>query len=114
MAARQAGVSPGVPKDRGAEEDARRSEDVGRVGDGRSLARERSWQAMEHAVERGRVEWPVDGEWLADVGLNGRDVQALQPPGCMTEDVHVSMDAVLEVAARNSTEPVDDRSSRVP
>ena len=47
---------------------------------------------MEHAIERGGVERPVDGKWLADVGLDGGDVQALQPPGCMIEDVHVGVE----------------------
>ena len=35
---------------------------------------------------------PVDGEWLADVGLDGRDVQALQAPGGVIEDVHVGVE----------------------
>ena len=85
-------MSPGGPEDRCTEEDARRSEDGGHVGDGSGLARERSWQAMEHAIERGGVERPMDGKWLADVGFDGRDVQAPQPPGCMIEDVHVGVE----------------------
>src|SRR3954454_24253300 len=57
---------------------------------------------MEHAVERGRVERPVDGERLADVVLDDRDVQALQPPGCMTEDVHVGVEESHRAAVRHS------------
>src|SRR6185295_10003226 len=99
---RQPGVLPGAPEDRCTEEDARRSEDGGDVGDGGRLSREGPWQAMDHAVERGGVERPVDGKWLADVGLNGRDIQALQPPGCMIEDMHVGVEEGDRAAVSDS------------
>ena len=95
-------MSPGQPEDRRAEEDARRSEDSSHVGDGNGLARERSWQAMEHAVERGGVELAVHGQRLADVGLDGRDVQALQPPGRVSEDVHVGVEKGDRAAVRQA------------
>ena len=49
-ASRQPGMSSRGPEDRCTEEDARRSEDGGYVGDSISLARERSRQAVEHAI----------------------------------------------------------------
>jgi hypothetical protein len=44
---------------------------------------------VDHAVQRGRVERSIDGQRLADVGLDGRDVQALEAPDDMIEDVRV-------------------------
>ena len=88
----QPGVLRGGPEDRGSEQDAARREDRGHVGDGSGLARERSREAVEHPIERGRVERPVDGERLEHVRLDGRDVQVLQPTGCVREDVHVGVE----------------------
>ena len=85
-------MSLGRTEDRGAKEDAGRSEDGRHVDDGSSLARKRTREAMEHAIHRGGGERPGDGEWLADVGLDGRDVQALQPPGCVIEDVPIGVE----------------------
>jgi hypothetical protein len=46
---------------------------------------------VHHAVERGRIERPVDWERLEDVRLDGRDVRVPQPPGCATKDVHIGV-----------------------
>ena len=90
--ARQPRVVPGVPEDRRTEQHAFRGKHGSHVGDRGSLARERPWQAMEHAAQRGGVEQPVDGEWLADVGLDRRDVQALQSPGRIVQGVEVGIE----------------------
>jgi hypothetical protein len=44
---------------------------------------------MDHAVQRGRIERSVEGKRLEDIGLDGRDFQALQAPGGMNEDVRI-------------------------
>src|SRR5262249_19090590 len=40
----------------------------------------------------GGFEGPVERQWLADIGFDGRDAQALQPPGGVVEDVPVRIE----------------------
>jgi len=47
---------------------------------------------MDHAVQRGGIERSIEGKRLADVGLDGREVQALQAPGGIIEDVHIGVE----------------------
>jgi hypothetical protein len=47
---------------------------------------------MDHAVQRGRIERSVEGKRLEDIGLDGRDFQALQAPGGMSEDVRIGVE----------------------
>jgi hypothetical protein len=57
-------VSPGVTEERCTEEDPCRSKDVGHVGDGSSLARERSWQAIETPLSAAESNGPWTGSGL--------------------------------------------------
>src|ERR687891_114071 len=47
---------------------------------------------MDYEVQRGGIEDGSEGKWLEDVGLDGREVQALQAPGGMIEDVHIGIE----------------------
>jgi hypothetical protein len=58
---------------------------------------------MEHAIERSGVERSVYGKWLADVGLNGPDIQAPQPPGCMIEHMQVGVEEGDWAAVRDAS-----------
>ena len=57
-----------------------------------ALRGERSGQAVQHTIERGGVERSVQRQRLADVGLNGCDLQVLQPPGRMSKHMHVGIE----------------------
>jgi hypothetical protein len=43
-------------------------------------------------VQRGGIKGSIQGKRLADVGLDGRDVQALQASGGIVEDVRVGIE----------------------
>jgi hypothetical protein len=62
------------------------------VLDGRSLARERTQQAVDHEVKSGRVERSADWQRLEDVGLDRPDVEAAQASGSHLEDVRVRVE----------------------
>ena len=62
----------------GAEQHPGRREDGGNVRDRRGFAREWSGQTVDHEVRRRGFERSIDGQRLADVGLDGRDVKVPQ------------------------------------
>jgi hypothetical protein len=47
---------------------------------------------VDHADQSGGVERSIDGKGLAGVGLDGRDVQALQAPGGVIENVRIRVE----------------------
>ena len=83
---------PEVPRIDAAEEHAGRPEDGGDVGHGPGLASEWSGKAMEHAGERGGVERALDGKRLADIGFDRRDLEMLQAPGGMVQDMRIRVE----------------------
>ena len=95
-------MRPGGAEDRAAEQHASRCEDGGDVGHGRGLARERSGKAVEHASERGGVEGSIDGKRLADIGFDRRDVEVLQAPGGMLQDMRIRVEERDQAALRKA------------
>ena len=47
---------------------------------------------MDHAVQRGGIKRCIQGKRLADVGLDGRDVQALQASRGIVENVRIGIE----------------------